>query len=82
MTEQLRELRAAMGDRPMLWIGPTGRSPVSTGNLQLVPVASYTFGVATRRMEPYDQRDDLGMREISLGMYRVDLVPGAATSER
>jgi len=82
MTDSLRELRAAMGDRPMYWVGPTGRSPVTTGNLQLVPVANYTFSVATRRMEPYDDRDDLGLREISLALYRVDLEPGPQTSER
>ncbi|PYN82262.1 MAG: hypothetical protein DMD97_01405 [Candidatus Rokuibacteriota bacterium] len=81
-TDSLRELRAAMGDRPMFWVGPTGRSPVTTGNLQLVPVANYTFSVATRRMEPYDSRDDLGLREISLALYRVDLEPGPQTSER
>ena len=81
-TDSLRELRAAMGDRPMFWVGPTGRSPATTGNLQLVPVANYTFSVATRRMEPYDHRDDLGLREISLALYRVDLEPGPQTSER
>ena len=81
-TDSLRELRAAMGDRPMFWVGPTGRSPVTTGNLQLVPVANYTFSVATRRMEPYDSRDDLGLREISLALYRVDLEPSPQTSER
>ena len=82
MTGLLRELRAAIGDRPMLWVGPTGRAPVTSGNLRLVPVANYTFSVATRRMEPYDRRDDLGMREISLAMYRVDLDPGTPTAKR
>jgi hypothetical protein len=46
--------------------------------LQLAPVANYTFSVATRRMEPYDYRDDLGLREISLALYRVDLEPRPA----
>ena len=77
MIQPLRELRAALGDRPMFWIGPPGRSPASTGDLELAPVANYTFSVATRRMEPYDERDDLGLREISVAMYRVDLAPGA-----
>src|SRR2546428_7067816 len=81
-TDLLRELRTAMGDRPMFWVGPTGRSPVTTGDLKLVPVANYTFSVATRRMEPYDYRDDLGMREISLAMYRADLDRGTPTSDR
>ncbi len=76
MTDSLRALRTAMRDRPMFWIGPTDRPPpVVTGNLKLVRVASYTFTVAARRMEPYDERDDLGLREISLAMYRVDLDP-------
>jgi hypothetical protein len=82
VSEPLRELRAAMGDRPMFWIGPSGRSPVASGSLKLVPVADYVFSVATRRMEPYDDRDDLGLREISLAMYRVDLDPAAPTSQR
>jgi hypothetical protein len=81
MTGLLRDLRIAMGDRPMFWIGPTGRAPVTTGDLALVPVANYTFSVATRRMEPYDERDDLGLREISLAMYRVDLDRGDRTPE-
>ncbi|TMA37593.1 MAG: hypothetical protein E6J79_09945 [Deltaproteobacteria bacterium] len=75
-TESLRRLRTALRDRPMIWIGPTGRPPpAATGNLRLVRMATYTFSVATRRMEPYDERDDLGLREISLAMYRVDLDP-------
>ncbi len=76
MAQSLSELRAAMGDRPMLWIGPSGREPLATGDLALAPLASYRFTIATRRMEPYDERDDLGRREMSLAIYRVDLVPG------
>src|SRR5262249_8725687 len=63
MTGYLRDLRVAMKDRAMFWIGPSGRQPASTPEVKLVPVANYSFGVATRRMEPYDDRDDLGRRE-------------------
>src|SRR5207249_11879522 len=56
-TESLPALRRAMGDRPMFWVGPAGREPPPIRDLTLAPVASYTLSVATRRMEPYDERD-------------------------
>ena len=45
-------------------------APAATGDLRLTPVATYKFSIATRRMEPYDERDDLGLRQISLAVYR------------
>ena len=66
-----RAARSILTAPTYTWTG-TNTSP---GNLWLVRMATYTFSVATRRMEPYDERDDLGLREISLAMYRVDLDP-------
>ncbi len=71
--DALRELRTAIRDRPMFWIGPAGRLPTANGPVRVIPVATYSFAVATRRMEPYDERDDIGLRPISLAVYRVDL---------
>jgi hypothetical protein len=69
----LRELRGTIRDRPMFWIGPLGRAPASTRDVRVVPLATYTFRIATRRMEPHDERDDLGSRAIALALYRLDL---------
>jgi hypothetical protein len=80
--DAMRELRRAIRDRSMFWIGPAGRAPMPTGDLRIVPVATYTFRVATRRMEPRDERDDLGMRSMSVALYRLDLVDDATTSAR
>lgn len=71
--DSLRELRTAVRDRPMYWIGPIGRMPTRSGPVRITPVATYAFAVATRRMEPWDERDDLGLRPMSLALYRVDL---------
>jgi hypothetical protein len=69
----LRELRIALRDRPMFWIAQLGRVPAVSDDLRLTPLATYSFKIATRRMEPYDERDDLGLRTIALALYRVDL---------
>jgi hypothetical protein len=72
-TEALRELRTALPNRPMFWIGPVGRMPTVRGPVRFTRIATYDFAVATRRMEPGDARDDLGLRPISLAVYRLDL---------
>jgi hypothetical protein len=33
-------------------------------------------------MEPYDLRDDLGIREMTLAVYRVDLDPDGSAAAR
>jgi len=71
--DALRELRTAIRDRPMFWIGPIGRMPKASGPVRVTPVATYSFAVATRRMEPHDERDDIGLRPISLAVYRLEL---------
>lgn len=68
----LAELRMTIPDRPMFWVGPPGRTPLASPDLRVTPVATYAFSIGMRRMEPYDERDDLGLRAISLTLYRLD----------
>jgi len=78
MQTQIAALQEALPTRQIYWLG----APNAGEQEQLAgiadPVASYRFGLATRRVDWYDARDDLGMRDLSVNLYRLRPKPAAA----
>lgn len=78
MKKEIEKLRAAMPARPIYWLGaPTPSERVDLDGMA-EPVATYRFGLATRRIDWYDARDDLGVRDINLTLYRIRRSSAAA----
>jgi hypothetical protein len=71
MRAPLSALRATFSRRPLYWVG-AGSEAGSAGMGDIAdPVASYRFNVVTRRVDWYDAREDLGMRDTTLWLYRL-----------
>jgi hypothetical protein len=71
MSEPLLALRDTLDGRPLYWLG--GGSPSGPAALGRIadPVASYRFAVRLRRLDWYDPRDEAGVREETLWLYRL-----------
>lgn len=85
MRQSFARLRQLLANRPMFWLGAGSDSALRSIAEIADPVASYRFGIGTRRLDWYDARDDLWVRDVTLWLYRLRPVapadPAASPTE-
>lgn len=78
MVAPLQELRTALTAQPLYWVSAKPPSASLAIGRSAEAVASYRFGAITRRLNWYDTREDLGLRDVTVWIYRLRPVDPAA----
>jgi hypothetical protein len=71
MHEPMEKLQALVAPRPVYWLGSADDRALSTIGTRAELVASYRFGIGVRRLDWYDDRDDLGVRDLTAWLFRL-----------